>query len=145
MDARLIALLGLLGVTGCNRPETVDCTRINAAALKCSEENHQAGDKAWLLRCLPFSTPVRTRGVWVTGFEKNDFFEYKRPASIEETSDTELVLDEKNDITDGDPGSTEALEVDLIGRRTLCEFTRIKPHLIVVDKITVTRRIKGPR
>lgn len=107
--------------------------------LRCTEENEAKGQRAVLLNCLPFSDPVKTTGLWVIGFEKNDFFEGKRPAEkdiITQDSDTELVWD-------GDVRSTapyDVLEVELTGRRSLCEFTGITPHLIVAEELKVKSR-----
>jgi hypothetical protein len=102
-------------------------------------ENESRGQRAMLLKCLPFSEPEHITGLWVIGFEKNDFFEGSRPTGpsiITQDSDTELV-------TDKDVHSTapyDALEVELTGRRSLCEFSEITPHLIVADHLRVRSR-----
>jgi hypothetical protein len=107
--------------------------------VRCMEENGSRGERATLLKCLPYSEPVKITGLWVVGFEKNDFFEGMRPTGesiIRQDSDTELV-------TNADVRSTapyDALEVELTGRRSLCRFTEVTPHVIVVDNLKVKSR-----
>jgi len=99
-----------------------------------------------LIACLPFSQPIKTQGTWVIGFEKNDFFEGRRPppADLMWTGSTgsQLILDEKDrgKIPPVGP-QTYALQVDLVGRRALCPIGLIDVYPIAVEQLTIERRI----
>lgn len=137
---RLLPLMALASLSSCGHVETVDCDHyLRPETARCLELNEAKGERAMLLACLPFSAPVKTSGLWVVGFEKNDFFEGKRPAvesMLTEESDTELVWD--GDVRSQSPYN--ALEVQLTGRRSLCRFTELTPHLIVADELKVKGR-----
>jgi hypothetical protein len=96
-----------------------------------------------LVACLPFSQPLKTSGIWIVGFEKNDFFEGPRPppAELMWTSSTgaELIVDAKTVHPGG--GHIEALEVDVVGRRALCPLGAINPYPIAVQQLQIRRRI----
>ena len=137
---RLVCLLSLALLASCGGQTPVDCSRYEGPdTLRCMEENESKGERAMLLECLPFSGPEKITGLWVIGFEKNDFFEGRRPTgdSIRtQDSDTELVTDEDLHST----APYDALEVELTGRRSLCEFTGVSPHLVVADDLRVKSR-----
>ena len=102
-------------------------------------ENQSKGDRAMLLKCLPFSEPEKIAGLWVVGFEKNDFFEGRRPTGrsiITRASDTKLVA--VDDVRSTAP--YDALEVELTGRRLLCPTNPVQPHLIVANDLRVKSR-----
>jgi len=95
-----------------------------------------------LTTCLPFSEPLNTTGIWVVGFEKNDFFEGPKPPSAqimwEESTGAELVVDEKVYRPNHD---IEALEVELVGRRALCPTGVINAYPIAVETLHIRRRL----
>ena len=133
---RFVLTLALASLASCG-PEPVECSRFEGAAtLRCMDEMESKGERAMLLKCLPFSEPEEISGVWVTGFERNAFFEGRRATDeyiLTGYSDTELITAEGGRATE----NYEALEVELTGRRSLCPFTKITPHLIVADKMKV--------
>ena len=137
---RVLSLLALALLSSCGEEQVVDCrSNLTAKTARCLDENMSKGERGMLLACLPFSEPVKTSGLWVIGFEKNDFFEGKRPITgsiITQDSDTELVWDE--DLRSKAP--YDALEVEVTGRRSLCEFTKVTPHLIVAENLKVKSR-----
>lgn len=98
-----------------------------------------------LIACLPFSEPLKTSGVWLVGFEKNDFFENPwRPNStmMQASTGAALIVDEKI----YRPGKEiEALQVDLVGRRALCPVGVINSYPIAVEKLRMTKRLALPK
>jgi len=42
---------------------------------QCADKHREKGEAGRVVACLPFSSPLKTSGIWVVGFEKNDFFE----------------------------------------------------------------------
>jgi len=97
-----------------------------------------------LTACLPFSQPLKTTGVWIIGFETNIFFEGPKPPAVEDmwdrTTGAELVVDEKIYKWVPKP-EIEALQVDLVGRRSLCPVGAINPYPIAVQKLQIRRRL----
>ncbi len=115
---------------------------------RCYELNRPKGSSASLVACFPFSQPLVTTGIWVVGFEKNDFFEGwgKRvpPADVlwTEATGASLIVDDK--VRQGiAPVGPEiyALQVEVVGRRALCPVDIINAYPIAVEKLKVTRRI----
>jgi hypothetical protein len=137
---RFFCLFALVLLTACGGPRSIDCSqRKDADTLRCIDRNAAKGDRATLLACSPFSGSEKIAGLWVTGFEKNDFFEGDRPSGNEvvtRVSDTELVTDEH--VRSAAP--YDAMEVELVGRRSMCAITKLKPHLILVDEMKVKER-----
>ena len=136
---RQLILLALPLLASCE-PARVDCGRYETpATLSCMDKHEAKGERAMLLACLPFSQPEKVSGVWVTGFERNAFFEGRHLADgsiLTEDSDTELVAEEAVRSNE----RYHALEVELTARRSVCPFTKITPHLIVADRMTVKGR-----
>lgn len=109
--------------------------------------------------CFPYSAPTLLTGVWVRGFEYSEFFEGAR--SFGEVADR--INDQDDPFTwfspswraDADlgelppPDDGEAFRVEVIGRRSLCEYgyghLGVGTHEVIADHIlsavplTVTR------
>jgi hypothetical protein len=97
-----IIVLGLLLplLFACDKQRQIDCTQVDWRSLeRCMDANKSKGEAAMLTACLPFSEPLKTTGVWVIGFERNDFFEGPKPPPVqtmwEASTGAELVVDEK--------------------------------------------------
>ena len=130
-------------IAACTNQEQIDCTSIDLPTIeRCHQKNQGKGEVAALVACLPFSPPLKTSGVWVVGFEKNDFFEGRPspPPNVIWTDSTgaELLVDEKIFKPRND---TEALQVELVGRRALCPLGVINPYPIAVEKLQITKRM----
>lgn len=115
---------------------------------RCFEQNRAKGEPVRVVACLPFSKPLVTNGIWVVGFEKNDFFEGlgKRvpPADFLWTRSTgaSLVVDDKVQERIAPVGpEIYALEVEVVGRRALCPVGLLNAYPIAVEKLKVIRRI----
>ena len=137
----------LLTLSACAKPQPLDCTRMDLQKVaRCSEPNRAKGESASLVACLPFSEPVTTRGIWVVGFEKNDFFEGgpTPPPDVmwNESTGASLIVDEKvrEKIARSGP-RFYALEVDVVGRRALCPWGVLDPYPIAVENLKIRRRI----
>lgn len=106
------------------------------------EANKSKGETTMLTACLPFSAPLRTSGIWVVGFEKNDFFEGSKPPPTrvmwEGSTGAELIVDEK---TYRSNHRIEALQVEVIGRRALCPIGAANPYPIAVETLQIKRRL----
>jgi len=141
---RLASLFLLLALVSCGEPDLVDCTKLNTAeTLSCMERNEAQGEPAMLLACLPFSSPEKIKGVWILGFEKNDFFAGEwpdEPPPVGRVSHTEVVVSKERLERLRSSAPYDALWVELTGRRSLCRFTGLTPHLIVADNLEVRRR-----
>lgn len=141
---RHIILLALLPfLVACGKPETVDCTGIDfEASERCFEGKRDSGWATALIACFPFSQPLTTQGVWVVGFEKNDFFEGLRrpPEEVLWTDHTgaELIVDEA---IFQPTNETRAFEVAVRGRRALCPMDVINPYPIAVETLQIKRQI----
>jgi hypothetical protein len=150
-DMRPLSLIALLVAVGaCEKEQQLDCTKVDLQNLdRCFEQNRAKGEPASLVACLPFSEPLVTTGIWVVGFEKNDFLEgWGRrlpPADLlwTEASGASLIVDDKvrEKIAPVGP-EIYALEVDVVGRRALCPVGSIpNAYPIAVEKLKVRRRI----
>jgi hypothetical protein len=143
---QIIALM--FAVVACRKEQSLDCTKMDLKSLdRCFEQNRAKGEPASLVACLPFSDPLVTNGIWVVGFEKNDFFEgwdgRFPPGDLwTGTTGAGLIVDEKvlERIAPVGP-ATYAWEVDVVGRRALCPAGILNPYPIVVEKLNVRRRI----
>jgi hypothetical protein len=143
----LIALL--VGISACQKEQSLDCTKVDLPSEeRCFERNRAKGEAASLVACLPFSEPLATTGIWVVGFEKNDFFEgwgsVVPAADILWTGSTgaSLIVDDK--VTEKvAPLGPEiyALQVDVVGRRALCPVGVLNAYPIAVEELKVRRRI----
>lgn len=139
----LTTLLPLL--VACDTAQPIDCTQLDLAAFeRCYDQNRAKGEVAALTGCLPFSRPLTTEGIWVVGFEKNDFFEGpQRPHDkLLWTGSTgaELIVDEEQRPKTPDH-QTQAFEVEVSGRRALCSMGVLNPYPIAVEKLKIRRRI----
>jgi hypothetical protein len=148
---RGLPLLGLLLALGaCQKEQPLDCIKMDLQNLdRCFEQNRAEGEPASLVACLPFSEPLVTTGIWVVGFEKNDFFEgWGRrvpPAELlwTEATGASLIVDDqvREKIAPVGP-EIYALQVDVVGRRALCPVGSIpSAYPIAVEKLKVRRRI----
>lgn len=143
---RIIVLALLLPTLfACDKQRQIDCTHVDWPTLeRCMDENQSKGEATMLTACLPFSEPLRTSGIWVVGFEKNDFFEGPKPppAKImwEGSTGAELVVDERVFKIGPD---IEALQVDVVGRRALCPVGVINSYPIAVEKLQIKRRVRN--
>ena len=139
-----------LGVGACHREQPLDCTKVDLPELdRCFEQNRDKGEPAQSVACLPFSKPLLTSGLWVVGFEKNDFFEgwgvRLPPADVmwNRSTGADLIVDEKmlKKVAPNVGPQTYALQVDVVGRRALCPAGALNAYPIAVEKLTVKRRI----
>lgn len=142
---RPIILLALLPVlVACGKPEPVNCVGMDLeASERCFEDKRDSGWATAMIACYPFSQPLTTQGVWVIGFEKNDFFEGWRRRPPEEVlwtdhTGADLIVDEA---MFKPTNETRAFEVAVRGRRALCPLDVINPYPIAVEKLQIKRRI----
>jgi len=138
-----------LGVGACDGEQPLDCTKVDLASLhRCFEENRDKGEAASSVACLPFSKPLLTSGIWVVGFEKNDFLEgwgaRVPPADVmwNESTGAELIVNENilKKLAPNLGPQTYAFQVEVLGRRAMCP-AGLNPYPIAVEKLTVKRRI----
>jgi hypothetical protein len=149
-DMRPLSLIALLVSLGaCQKEQPLDCMNVDLQSEHdCFEQNRAKGERASLLACLPFSEPLMTTGIWVVGFEKNDFFEgfgKHLPAADflwTEGTGASLIVDDdvRRRIAPVGP-KIHALQVDVVGRRALCPVSFPNAYPIVVEKLEVRRRI----
>jgi hypothetical protein len=137
-----LALLVLL-LTGCEKRQSVDCTRLDLAGVeRCYERNRARGEVAAMVSCLPFSATLKTGGIWVVGFEKNDFWEGPLRPSPQvlksQSTGAELIVDEATFKPSPD---IRAYEVEVGGRRALCPIGVVNPYPIAVEKLRIRRRV----
>jgi hypothetical protein len=142
----LIACFTALAGQGCAPRTSVNCADFDDDKIaQCFDRAEQKSDqRAMLLKCVPFSKSEKIEGLWLVGFEKNDFFEGRsspRAADWAKDSNTELFA---NDEVIGRTMATQALQVTVKGRRSLCKFTDLTPNLIVAEEIVVRRRFAKP-
>lgn len=141
---RPVALFAVFPATlACTSIQPIDCTSLDFATIeRCLDENNARGEAAAFLVCLPFSQPLTTGGIWVAGFEKNDFFEGTVRPSNEllwrGSTGAELIVDEA---TFQPTNETQAFEVEVRGRRALCPVGLANPYPIAVEKLQIRRRI----
>jgi hypothetical protein len=146
MRVLMLAWLPLL-VGACRDEQPIDCTAINLPTInRCFEQNRAKGEVFSVVACLPFSERLTTRGVWVVGFEKNDFFEqsFTPPSEIMWTASTgsSLIVDDKIQQRVAPVDShLYAFEVNVVGRRALCPVGDINAYPIAVEKLKITGRI----
>lgn len=140
-----ILLAAFATVSACGHQKPVDCTKVDLIALdRCWEKNRSKGEASALVACMPFSERISTDGIWVVGFEKNDFLEgMKRPPNDEllwsESTGAELAVDESLFKRPLHPMA--AFEVEVVGRRALCPVGFPNPYPIAVEKLRIKRRI----
>jgi hypothetical protein len=143
----LVALLVAVGA--CQKEQPLDCINVDLQSVSgCFEQNRAKGEPASLVACLPFSKPLTTTGIWVVGFEKNDFFEGSGrdvPAADflwTEATGASLIVDEGVQRAVAPVGpKIYALQVDVVGRRALCPVGSPNAYPIAVEKLEVRRRI----
>jgi NMD protein affecting ribosome stability and mRNA decay len=101
-----------------------------------------------MVACLPFSERLVTSGVWVVGFEKNDFFEgFTPPADVmwTESTGSSLIVDDKVQEKVAPTGpQTYAFEVEVVGRRALCPTSVLNAYPIAVEQLRI-KRLVGTR
>lgn len=106
------------------------------------DENQLKGEATMLTACWPFSEPIKTSGIWVVGFEKNDFFEGPKAPPAQNiwqgSTGAELAVDEK---VYEPKHEIEALEVTLVGRRALCPIGVINSYPIAVERLQIRRSL----
>ena len=122
----------------------MDCTKVDMDALnRCWAKNESKGEASALIACLPFSDRIMTEGFWVVGFEKNDFFERKRPPPEDilwsQSTGAELVVDRR--LLKPSGATTRIFEVAVVGRRALCPVGGLNEYPIAVEKLQIRRRI----
>jgi hypothetical protein len=140
-----LVVLPLLG--GCTRQPQIDCAAIQWPTLsKCFDEHRSEGEYAGYLACFPFSEPLKTEGTWVVGFEKNDFWEGRRPPPAEvlwnDSTGAQLWVDEK--LYRPAVGKVEALQVEVVGRRAMCAVGPINPYPIIVQSLHIKAKQTRP-
>jgi hypothetical protein len=88
-----------------------------------------------------------TKGTWVVGFEKNDFFEGPRPPPTDvmwiDSTGADLILDDdklQEKVAPAGP-QTYAFQVDVVGRRALCPVGNLNAYPVAVEKLKINRRI----
>lgn len=115
----------------------------------CFEQNRGKGEAASSVACLPFSKRLMTSGIWVVGFEKNDFFEglgaRVPPADVlwNESTGANLIVDQEvlKKVAPNVGPQTYAFQVDVVGRRALCPAGALNAYPIAVEKLTIRRLI----
>jgi hypothetical protein len=138
-----IILAAIAGLSACGRQQPVDCTKIDMASFdRCWAQNRAKGEASAVVACRPFSERLSTEGVWVVGFEKNDFFEGKRQPPNDgfqsRSTGAALIVDERL-FKPAHP--VRAFEVAVVGRRALCPVGVLNAYPIAVEKLRIRRRI----
>lgn len=145
---RTLTLISLLlTASACGKGQPVDCTKLNMQSVdRCFEKNRTKGEVATLITCLPFSDRLTTDGVWIVGFEKNDFFEGPLTVSPDvmwnQSTGASLVVDDKlhQKIAPAGP-QFYAIQVDVVGRRALCPVGALNPYPIAVESLKIVRHL----
>ena len=136
---------------------TAECkalTDIDAIIQRCfgghfTDENY-VGD----LKCFPYSSPQRFTGVWVVGLESSRFFpnasSYKDTEGRTEKIWLRVEPSPSPAVTAAGQGAgTRAYAVDLIGRRSLCDFNYghmgMSPKEIIAERIIAMRPLPIPK
>ena len=115
---------------------------------KLDEENY-VGD----LKCLPYSSPEHLIGVWVVDLEYSGF--YPNASSYKETegrSDRIWLRAEPSpspEVTAAGQGAgTRAFAIELMGRRSLCDFNYghmgVSPREVIAERIIAMRPVPVP-
>jgi len=147
---RALLLIWLSVALGaCQKEQPLDCSKMILRNVdSCFQKNRSKGEAASLVACLPFSERLKTSGIWVVGFEKNDFFEgwgaRLPPADIiwNQSTGASLVVDDELQKKVAPIGPhTYALQVDIVGRRALCPVGFLNAYPIAVEQLKVERRI----
>ena len=105
------------------------------------------------LKCMPYSPSERLSGVWVIGLEYSGFF--PNASSYEETERRadkiwlEAVPSPSAEVTAAGLGAgTRAYAVDLVGRRSLCDFNYghmgMSPQQVIAERIVAMRPLSVP-
>ncbi|HEX6603927.1 MAG TPA: hypothetical protein VF027_03485 [Sphingomicrobium sp.] len=114
-----------------------------------ADENY-VGD----LKCMPYSPPQHFTGVWVLDLEYSAFFpnatSYKEPQDRADWIWLRAEPPPSSDvIAAGQGAGTRAYAVDLIGRRSLCEFNYghmgAAPQEVIAERIIAMRPLPVPR
>jgi len=136
-----------LAIGACAEERPLDCSWIDVARLdQCTERNEAKGQVGSFVACFPFSKRLFTKGVWVVGFEKNDFFEGPRPPPADvmwnESTGASLMVESaiRQKIAPAGP-EFRAFEVDVVGRRALCPTGEFNQYPIAVERLKVRRRL----
>ena len=150
---RSVFLLSLLPILGsCDERKLLDCSYTSSSVNsfeQCYNQHRGKGEATALVACLPFSERLQTTGIWVVGFERNDFFEgglRPPPAQYMWHSSTgaELVVDKDalagQRLFEKTPEPV-AYAVEVVGRRALCPVGAGNAYPIAVEKLVIRRRI----
>lgn len=116
----------------------VDPTDPNFAE-KLDEENFVGR-----FNCMPYSPPQRFEGVWVIGMESSRFYPnvstYEATTNLPDQTWLEFDVSVPPEATEAGQGAgTHAYSIDVIGRRSLCEWhyghLGMSPHEVVAQRI----------
>jgi hypothetical protein len=129
---RASILFAVLISAGCKPSPPRDCATARRKALQCLSHRYPGGNHEALLACFPFSKPERIEGAWVEGFEHNQFFEGQRASAAQLRSEAYGTQLETDMPTPSD-GRLRAIQVQFIGRRSLCDMG-YSPNVIIVDR-----------
>jgi hypothetical protein len=99
-------------------------------------------------KCMPYSPPERLHGVWVIGLEYSGFFPNASSYTETEGRSDKIWLRAKPspspEVTAAGQGAgTRAYAVELIGRRSLCDFNYghmgMSPQEVIAQRIISMR------
>ena len=104
------------------------------------------------LNCLPHTPPQRMSGVWLVDLESSAFFPNASSYRETETGGRGMWLQVKplptSEVGDAMQGAgTRAYAVELIGRRSLCEYNYgwgVWPNQVVAERILMMRALPVP-
>ena len=93
---------------------------------------------------MPYSPPQRFEGVWVIGMESSRFYPnvstYEATTNLPDQTWLEFDVSVPPEATEAGQGAgTHAYSIDVIGRRSLCEWhyghLGMSPHEVVAQRI----------
>lgn len=143
MRRRFLLLLAFTAA-GCSTDRPIDCAHaVEPERLaRCYDRHSRAGEEAGLLACLPFSGPTRMRGQWYFDLEYSGFTETAK----QDPSETWLYIGSafRRKVEFATPPG-RPVEIDFIGRRSLCEgagygHMGMSKRAIIVEKVISFRR-----
>lgn len=129
-------------------------TARDAFLKRCFGGDLKEGNYVGDLKCMPYSRPERMAGVWLVGFEASAFFpEASTYADVKGTPAKIWLQAEpplpKEVISARQGAGTRAYAIDLVGRRSLCDFHYghfgMSSQEIIAERLVAIREIPVAR
>jgi hypothetical protein len=140
-------MIGLLVLAAATPLST--STAVERARAACVLHRRNQDETSALLQCFPFSSPTKVRGVWITGFEFQRFFQDRATVPSEWARSPKhpkgLSFPSRfGSVRAGHPnGKPRAYRITLIGRRSLAPI--VGEEVIAVGRVISMQRLQLPR